>query len=310
MGMNRIEQVLKYIKDPVFRFSIDTKRGRFDKLSDEDFVKKAFKLRMGYDLDLDNPQSFNEKLQWLKLYNRKPEYTRMVDKYEAKIIIEKSIGKEYIIPTYGVWNNTKEIDFSSLPNQFVIKCTHNSGGLIVCRDKKTLDIEAAKRKLQKTLEGNYYLYGREWPYKEVKPRIIAESLVQNSDDSSLAEYNFFCFNGEPIFFMHCYGDRDRGETRYNDYYMVDGTRLKLTWGYKSSARTEFQYFDAYEEMIEKARILSANIPFLRVDFYLCNGRPLMGELTFFHWGGFMPIVPKEFDKKFGEWIKLPINGNV
>lgn len=285
-------------------FSALDDREMLRKMPDKTYLKILYRLKFGRPLDLKNPKAFTEKLQWLKLYNRKPIFTKMVDKYEAKKIIEEKIGSSYIIPTLGVWERFSDIDFDSLPDQFVLKCTHNSGGLIVCRDKSKLDIENARQKIERGLMREYYYHGREWPYKDVKPRIIAEPLVSNSDGSSLVEYNFFCFNGEPKMFMYCHGDRDKGETRYNDFFMINGTRLHFNWGYPSDDTTGFSHFPAYDEMVEKSRILSTGLPFLRVDFYLSNGRPLAGELTFFHWSGLTPTTPPEWDYKFGDWIDL------
>lgn len=274
-------------------------------LSDATYLRILYRLKFGKPLDLLNPQTFNEKLQWLKINYRKPIFTSMVDKYEAKKIIEEKIGSKYVIPTLGVWDSVDDIDFDALPDQFVLKCTHNSGGLVVCRDKGKLDLKAAKERIKKSMKKEYFYHGREWPYKDVKPRIIAEPLIHNDDNSALVEYNFFCFSGEPKMVMYCHGDRDKGETRYNDFFLMDGTKLPLSWGYRSSDISEFKPFDAYSDMVEKAKVISSGLPFLRVDFYLANGKALMGEMTFFHWSGLMPTTPPEWDKRFGEWIKLP-----
>jgi hypothetical protein len=229
----------------------------------------------------------------------------MVDKYESKFFIAERIGEEYVIPTLGVWDTFDDIDINSLSNKFVLKCTHDSGGLVVCRDKGSLNIGEAKAKIEKSLKTNYFLKGREWPYKNVKPRIIAEPLVHNSDYSMLEEYNIFCMNGEPRFFMYCHGDKDKGETRYNDYFLMDGTWLPLKWGNPSTPSAHFVPFAAFDDMVEKSRLLSKGIPFLRVDFYLADGKPLMGELTFYNWGGTTPIEPPEYDEMFGDMLQLP-----
>lgn len=174
-----IEKVLEYVKHPTKIFIFLQNRCNFKVLPDKMYLKICYKLATGKKLDLKNPQTFNEKLQWLKLYDRKPEYTRMVDKYEAKKYVAEKIGEEYIIPTLGVWDHFDEIDFDSLPDQFVLKCTHDSGGLVIVRDKAKLDKVAAKQKIEKSLKRNYYYSGREWPYKDVKPRIIAEKYMED-----------------------------------------------------------------------------------------------------------------------------------
>ena len=243
----------------------------------------------------------NEKLQWLKIYNRDPQYTKMVDKYESKNYITSVLGKRYIIPTIGIYNSFDEIDFDKLPNQFVMKCTHDSGGVIVCKDKNSLDIENSSKMLKKILKRNFYYFGREWPYKNVKHRIIVEDLLENKDGSDLIEYNFFCFNGIPKFFMTCYGDKRYN--RYNDYYDMDFNRMNLKWEYKTSKEQEKKP-ELFDEMIDISKKLSKNIPHLRVDLYLCNGKIYVGELTFFHWSGFGKIEPDEWNYKLGDLIEL------
>ena len=272
--------------------------------SDERFLKTKFKLRMNRELNLDNPKTFNEKLQWLKLYNRKPEHTRMVDKYEAKKYVAEIIGEEHIIPTFGVWDSVEDIDFASLPNQFVLKCTHDCGGIVICKDKSQLDIAQAKKKLNKTLNKNYYYLGREWPYKNVKPRIIAEQYMEDESGYELKDYKWFCFNGEP---KALFIATDRGnvneETKF-DFFDTDFNHLPFTNGHPNANRTIAKPA-GFEKMKELAAILSKGEPHLRVDFYDINGKIYFGELTFFHWGGMVPFKPAEWDYTFGSWIELP-----
>lgn len=307
MGATNIRKKIQKIKEnPWHVFYSLADRGLLTFLNDEVYLQLLYRAIFdGKKLDLNNPQTFNEKLQWLKLYDRKPEYTLMADKYEAKQYIADRIGDRYVIPTLGIWEAFDKIDFDALPKEFVLKCTHDSGGLVVCRDKSSLNIEAAREKINRSLNRKYYYTSREWPYKNIKPRIISEPLIHNSDYSMLEEYNFFCFSGEPKFFMHCYGDRDRGEKRYNDYFMVDGERLPLQWGNASDPNSVFTRFDVYEDMLDKASKLSSGVPFLRVDFYLVDGKAMMGELTFYSWGGMMPINPPEYDLMFGKMLQLP-----
>lgn len=272
--------------------------------SDEKFLQRLFKLRMQKELNLDNPQSFSEKLQWLKLYNRKPEYTQMVDKFEAKKYVANIIGEEYIIPTIGVWDRVEDIDWEALPNQFVLKCTHDSGGLVICRDKANLDIKMSKEKLKKSMKRDYFYNNREWPYKNVKKRIIAEQYMEDESGYELKDYKFFCFNGEPkamfIATDRCFADV---ETKF-DFFDMEFNHLPFTNGHPFSDKP-IKKPKGFDEMKELSARLSQGVPHLRVDFYDINGKIYFGELTFYHWSGMVPFKPEEWDYKFGEWIILP-----
>lgn len=272
--------------------------------SDEKFLKKLFKLYMGYELNLDNPQTFSEKLQWLKLYNRKPEYTQMVDKVGAKEYVASIIGEEYIIPTLGVWNRVEDIDWDTLPNQFVLKCTHDSGGLVICSDKSKVDIDAAKRKLKWGLKRNFYAQNREWPYKNVKHRIIGEQYMVDESGYELKDYKWFCFNGEPKALFIATDRGVEGEETKFDFFDAEFNHLPFTNGHPNAKR-EIAKPKSFEKMKELAAKLSAGQPHLRVDFYDIDGKIYFGELTFYHWSGMVPFEPEEWDYKFGEWIKLP-----
>lgn len=297
----------KYIKllvDSQYRFAVLSSRGFYNNLSDEKYLKKCYKVKFHKELDLENPQTFNEKLQWLKLHDRKPEYTRMVDKYEAKKYVADLIGEEYIIPTLGVWDSFDDIDFDSLPEQFVLKCTHDSGGLVICRDKSQLDKEKAKEKINKSLKRNYYLHGREWPYKDVKPRIIAEQLITElSNGEGLVEYKLFCFGGKVKMILVCKGEA-HGSGRTNDFCDCELNRLPFT-SLNPNSKGELVRPKELPQLIEIAETLSAGIPQLRVDTYLANGKIYFGELTFFHNSGMCTFDPEEWDEKLGGWIELP-----
>ena len=276
-------------------------------LPDKIYIKWRFRLKFNKKLDLSNPKSYSEKLQWLKLYDKNPDYTKMVDKYLVKQYVSEIIGEQYIVPTLGVWENFEEIDFSLLPNQFVLKCTHDSGGLVICKDKTKLDKETAKKKIQNCLKTNYFWSGREWPYKFVKPRIIAEKFMQDSKDSEeegLTDYKFFCFNGEPkAMFIATDRAKEGVETKF-DFFDMEFNHLPFTNGHPNSEK-EIKKPEKFELMIELAKKLSVGIPQVRVDFYESEGNIYFGELTLFHWGGFVPFEPKEWDYKFGEWVDLP-----
>lgn len=273
-------------------------------LPDRLFLKALFRLRMGYKLNLDNPQTFNEKLQWLKLHNRKPEYTQMVDKVGAKEYVANIIGEEHIIPTLGVWDRVEDIDWDSLPNQFVLKCTHDSGGIVICSDKSKLDISAAKAKLKKGLKRKYYPQNREWPYKNVKPRIIGEQYMVDESGYELKDYKWFCFNGEPKALFIATDRGVEGEETKFDFFDAEFNHLPFTNGHPNANR-EIAKPKSFEKMKELAAKLSAGQPHLRVDFYDIDGKIYFGELTFYHWSGTMPFEPEEWDYTFGSWIKLP-----
>lgn len=278
-------------------------KGLLNFLPDKLFVQLIYWQRMGKKLDLNTPHTFNEKLQWLKLYERKPIYTIMVDKYEVKKYISSIIGDEHIIPTLGVWERVEDIDFNSLPNEFVLKCTHNSGGLVICRNKSTLDIEKTKEKLISSLKKNFYFHSREWPYKDVKPRIICEKLMVDESGFELKDYKWFCFDGEPKA-MFIATDRfvDGEETKF-DFFDMDFNHFPFRQGHPNATK-KIEKPRGFETMKHLARKLSNGIPHVRVDFYDINGQIYFGEMTFFHFSGMVPFVPENYDELFGSWIRL------
>lgn len=271
---------------------------------DKILLRCLYKNRIGRNLNLKNPQTFNEKLQWLKLHNRKNSYTNMVDKYESKKIVEDRIGKEYVIPTLGVWNNFEDIDFTSLPQQFVMKCTH-SGGVIVCKDKSRLNIEEVQSKINSSLNKNYFWHGREWPYKNVVPRIIAEEYITNDEeahkDNSLIVYKVFCFDGQTELVQVIQNDKCDNESI--DYFDTDWNLLELKQNFPNS-EIHLEKPERFEEMLELSSKLSKGIPFLRVDWYVSNGRLLFSEFTFYSDAGTAAFEPEEWDYKLGQLIDL------
>lgn len=251
--------------------------------------------------NLKNPTTYNEKLNWLKLKDRRPEYTQLVDKYEVKKIVSSKIGEEFVAKTYGVWDDFDEINFDKLPNKFVLKCTHDSEGVIIVKDKYNLDINKAKEILTKSLNQNFYYIGREWPYKNVKPRILAEEYLIDDKNKGLLDYKFFCFDGKPKV-MFIASDRETGHTKF-DYYDLDFNHLDIIQHYPNSEK-EITKPKTFKQMIEIAEILSKNMPHVRVDFYEVNGKLYFGELTFYHFGGFMPFQPNRWDMIFGKWLNI------
>ena len=301
--MSLIKKVFGYIKNPRQFVRMLMVKGTFDRLDDERFVSLLFWAKLGRKLNLKNPKDFNEKLQWLKLYDHRDEYTTMVDKQDAKAWIAERIGEEYIIPTLGVYNSFDEIDFDALPDRFVLKCTHDSGGLVVCTDKSRLNKAEAKTILEKSLNQNYYRHSREWPYKNVKPRIIAEEYMEDPETAELRDYKFFTFNGEPRFMM-IVSERMLSEEAKSDFFDMDGRHMELYSGHPNAKLCPALPVK-FDQMKELSRVLARDIPHLRVDFYEVAGRIYAGELTFFHWSGYEPFQPKEWNDKIGSWITLP-----
>ncbi len=272
-------------------------------MPDEEYIRRMFRVVMGYDLDLQNPKTFNEKIQWLKLYDRKPQYIKMVDKYEVKSYVAKCIGEQYIIPTFGVWTHFNDIDFNQLPNQFVLKCTHDSGGISICKDREQWNKVKSRKKLERCLSNNFYYKFREWPYKDVKPRIIAEQYMEDTKTKELRDYKFFCFNGEVKFYKV---DFDRYIKHSANYYDLSGKIMELGEVY---CPPTFEKIIAPPKnlsfMIKFANRLSANIPFLRVDFYEADEKLYFGELTFSPLAGFGKFTFEGNDELLGSWLKLP-----
>ena len=252
--------------------------------------------------NLKNPKTYNEKLNWLKIHDHNPLYPSIVDKYEAKKYVANIIGEQYIIPTLGVWASFDEIDFDALPNQFVLKCTHDSEGLVIVKDKTTMNKTAAKEKIEAALRQNFYYIGREWPYKDVKPRIIAEQYMEDHVDGELRDYKFFCFGGEPKA-MFVASDRASDHVKF-DYFDLDFNHLDIKQKYPH-AEKPLRRPVTFDQMIELSKILSKGFPHVRVDFYEVDGHLYFGELTFYHFSGFMPFEPANWDTIFGEWLELP-----
>ena len=274
-------------------------------MPDKLFIKINYHRIFGKELDLKNPITYNEKLQWIKLYDRNNLYTKLVDKIEAKKRVADRIGEKYIIPLLGVYSCFDEIDFDKLPNQFVLKCNHDSGSVVVCKDKQKFDYVSARNILEKGLRRNFYLQSREWPYKNIQPLIFAEQyLFDNSEGNFqvLVDYKFFCFNGLP---QIMYIGADKAKSPTSDFFDMDFNHLPIRM-VDPNADSQPTKPECFEQMKELARILSKDIPHVRIDFYYVNGKIYFGEYTFFHMGGFTPVLPYEWNVKMGEMIHLPI----
>lgn len=271
---------------------------------DKLYLQMYFFAKFKRFIDWENPKTFNEKLQWLKIYNRDPAYINLVDKYEVKQYVAEKIGEEYLIPTLGIWDRFEDIDFDALPDRFVLKCTHDSGGLVICKDKSKLDKEAAKKKINKSLKSNYYYIGREWPYKGVKPRILAEAYMEDTQVSELRDYKFFCFNGEAKI-MYLASERYKANDVVKfDFYDMDFNHLDFRNGHPNN-KVPAQKPETFEKMRELAEKLAQGFRHVRVDLYEVNGKNYFGEMTFYNQNGFVPFDPEEWDYKIGEWLDLP-----
>jgi len=279
------------------------------KLSDENYVKLQFRAFMNKRLNLKKPVTYNEKIQWLKLYDHNPLYTTVVDKNGVKEYVADIIGEQYIIPTLGVWDSFEDIDFDTLPDKFVLKCTHDSGGLTICTDKNLLDKEFVKLRMEKYLKRNYYLQSREWPYKNVKPRIIAEEYMEDAESEELRDYKFFCFDGKAkMMFVATDRQKKNEETKF-DFYDTEFNHLDLRNGHPNADKS-IKKPKNFETMIDLASRLSKGIPHVRVDFYEVNGKVYFGEMTFYHWSGLVAFEPENWDNILGEWIILPKEKNI
>ena len=264
------------------------------------YIKIFYYLHLKSWPNLKTPHTFSEKLNWLKLHDRNPLYTKLIDKYTVKDYVSKKIGADKVIPLLGVWNSFDEIDFDHLPEKFVLKCTHDSGGFMVCKDRSTFSKVKARSFFNRELRKNYYWNKREWPYKDIQPRIIAEKFMEDGDGDALTDYKFFCFNGEP---KMMYISKDVSADPRTDFYDMDWNYLPFKFK-DPHADVRPSMPDKFEEMKEIARTLSKGIPHVRVDMYLINNHIFFGEMTFFHNSGFFSVTPEEWDDIIGGWLEL------
>lgn len=299
-----LKKVRRYLRNPYYALGDDMMRVCPKLMSDKYYIKVIWKQIMGYPLDLHHPKTFNEKLQWMKLYDRNPLYTDLVDKYKVKQWVADRIGSEHVIPTLAVYDSVDEIDISQLPNQFVLKCNHDSGGVVICKDKSSFDFEAAKAKLKKSFEHNFYWDYREWPYKNVERKIFVEEYLEDLNFGELPDYKFFTFNGEPYLWFWARGRQKDEEVKF-DFFSLDCDRMEIKNVHPNSSMDEIQDKPiCLEEMISFSKILSKGFKEVRVDFYEVNGKTFFGELTFFHGAGLMPFEPQSVDLMMGNLISI------
>lgn len=308
--------------------------GLLNNMDDETYLKIMWLIRIGYPIDFEHPRTFNEKLQWLKLHDHNPLYTIMADKYEAKQFVADRVGFEYVVPNYGVWDKFEDIDFDALPDAFVLKTTHDNAGVVVVEDRDNFNRKAAQKLLEKHLKKNHYFNTREWAYKNIKPRIIAEKLLKNSDKSELLDFKVSCFDGEPKFtYIQSRSCIDPNLMLTNNdgkpYFRFSDIELEFKLRRALNDIEIITYYDNdfniipcsnsdgpslyyagskpvnFEKMLEISRVLSQNIPHVRVDFYEVDGKLYVGELTFYTSAGFATFEPDEYNYKFGDMITLP-----
>lgn len=298
-----MKKIIKIIKKPKKLLIYILSKNFFAFIPDKLYLKLKYKLCIGKKLNLDNPTSFNEKLQWLKLYNRCPQYPNLVDKYSVRTYVANVIGCCYLIPIIGIWDKFEDIDFNALPQQFVLKPNHTSGNVFICKDKNNINYDSLNREVKKWLKRKYYWIHREWPYKHIKPRIICEKLIEDKSSNDLKDYKFMCFDGEVKCCFVCSNRNDKDGLKV-DFYDLNWNRMPFIRHYPNSV-CNIPKPKCYEEMIRLANQLSIGIPFVRVDFYEVNGKVYFGELTFFPGAGFEEFTPESYDYLLGSWIKLP-----
>lgn len=270
-------------------------------LPDELYLRIRYFATFNKKLNISSPETFNEKLQWLKLYDKRTEYIKMVDKYDVKKYVAEKIGEKYIIPTIGIYNKWKEIDFNKLPEQFVIKCTHDSGSVIICKDKSKFNQEKAHKKITKALKRNFFINGREWPYKNVKPRIIIEKYICPSNCDNIEDFKLQTFNGKVAYSFVC---TDRNKNVKYTFFDRQKNFIDVTQCGAKNDPKNAKLPKNYEKMVELAEKIAKNIPEVRVDFYNINEKIFFGELTFFDTSGFGKFEPEEWDYKFGQMLDL------
>lgn len=296
-----LKKIKKGIREPIIILKYLISKGFFDYLPDKYFLQIFYYVHLKKWINFNLPKTFNEKLQWLKLYDRNPEYTVLVDKVKVRTYIAEKIGSQYLIELLGSWNSAYEIELDKLPEQFVLKCNHDSGSTILCTDKATFDSKTSFEKLEKARKTNYYKKGREWPYKHVIPQILAEPLLTNDADL-LLDYKFMCFNGKVKCIFVC-SEREKHFVKVT-FFDREWKKMPLERHYPSSDK-DIKKPANLELMIELAETLAENIPFVRVDFYEIDNKVLFGEMTFFPGSGVEEFRPEEYDYKFGMWLKLP-----
>lgn len=294
-----IKSIIKYIRNPFRIFAFLDSKGKLKFVPDTKYLELVYRGYTGKKLKLEKPNTYNEKLQWLKINDRNPFYRKMVDKYEVRSYIANTIGEKYLIPMLGIYEDFNEINFDKLPNQFVLKCTHDSGGVVICKDKNKFDINSARKKINKHLKRDYYYSGREWPYKNLKPRIICEEYLKDN----ITDYKIMCFSGQPKL-IQIHNNRSEGNHTI-DFYDINWNKTEIKRDVPT-AKIPIARPTKLNEMLEIAKELSKNEIHVRVDLYEVDGEIYFGEKTYYSGSGFLNFEDDEHDILLGNWIKLPI----
>lgn len=294
-----------FLKNPIYFITSPAAKGYLNWVPDSIYIKILFKALVGEKCHLKHPVTYNEKLQWLKLHDRKPEYSEMVDKYEVRKYIARTLGEEYLIPCFGVYESFDEINFAELPDQFVLKCTHDSGSVIICTDKFKLDIAAAKERLTKAMKKNYYDTYREWPYKGVKPRIIAEKYMVDESGDDLKDYKIMCFNGKAKVIETHENRYTEGKTHTQTFYTENWEKLDIYQVDLYPTKEKRPKPEQMDTLIALSEKIAHDMYHARVDWYLINGHIYFGEITFYDGSGFEPFPEKKDDVYLGNLLKLP-----
>lgn len=299
---NWLEKVLAFVKDPKRAYLWITAKGLTKWIPDQVHLEIRYRISIGKPLNLNEPRSFNEKLQWLKLHDRNPLYVRLVDKIGVKSWVIERIGDRFVVPTIAVWDSVDEIEIEKLPDKFVLKTNHDCGGVVVCDDRGTFDPEVARRKLQKHLSTNYFWGTREWPYRDVVPKVFAEKYIDHDRSCDLIDYKFMCFGGQVGCIFTCSG-RSEDDLRV-DFFDLEWNHLPFERHYRNSDEA-IDRPKSLSQMKSAAERLSEGIPFVRVDFYEVDGTPIFGEMTFYPGGGFEEFTPEIWDMRLGDMLELP-----
>lgn len=299
-----IDKLKKFIRNPVYFVTSPAAKGYLNWVPDEIYLKILYRLRLGKRCNLKKPVLYNEKLQWLKLHDRKPEYARMVDKYEVRSFIEEKLGGEYLIPFYGVYDSFEEIDFSKLPQQFVLKCTHDSGSVEICKDARSFDKKAAGARLTAAMKKNYYDTYREWPYKSVKPRIIAEKYMVDESGYDLKDYKIMCFNGKARIIEVHENRFVEGKAHTQTFYDSSWNKLDISQDFGLPTKEERRRPEQLDKMLALSEKIAKDMYHARIDWYLINGKIYFGEITFYDGSGFEPFQNEKDEEFLGSLIQL------
>lgn len=299
-----LKKIFKACKNPKLIIKYLLNNRIFRLLPDDTYLSIKYKVVTGKKLTLKNPKSFNEKIQWLKLHDRKPEYTQMVDKYEMRKYISTIIGEEYLIPLLGVYDSFEEIDFEALPNQFVLKPNHTSGDVFLCKDKSKINYAELKQKVNRWLKENYFWIHREWPYKNIKPRIVCEKFMVDKSGNGLTDYKVMCFNGQIKCTFVCLNRASQSGLNI-DIYDADWNPMPFERPLHPNSGSIISKPKNFDKMLEISKKLSKSMAFVRVDFYEVNGKLYIGELTLYPGSGLEPFSPDSYDNILGSWLALP-----